>query len=56
MIWVHLLVVLFFIYLGTRLGGIGIGFAGGLGVVALALMGLKPGPIPFDVISIIIQF
>ena len=55
MIWVHLLVVLFFIYLGTRLGGIGIGFAGGLGVVALALMGLKPGPIPFDVISIIMS-
>ena len=53
MIWVHLLVVLFFIYLGTRLGGIGIGFAGGLGVVVLALMGLTPGPIPFDVISII---
>ena len=55
MIWVHLLVVLFFIYLGTRLGGIGIGFAGGLGVVVLALMGLKPGPIPFDVISIIMS-
>ena len=55
MIWVHLLVVLFFIYLGTRLGGISIGFAGGLGVVVLALMGLKPGPIPFDVISIIMS-
>ena len=55
MIWVHLLVVLFFIYLGTRLGGIGIGFAGGLGVVVLALMGLTPGPIPFDVISIIMS-
>ena len=55
MIGVHLLVVLFFIYLGTRLGGIGIGFAGGLGVVVLALMGLKPGPIPFDVISIIMS-
>lgn len=55
MIWIHLLIVLFFIYLGTRLGGIGIGFAGGLGVVVLALMGLKPGPIPFDVISIIMS-
>lgn len=55
MIWLHLLVVLFFIYLGTRLGGIGIGFAGGLGVVVLALMGLTPGPIPFDVISIIMS-
>ena len=55
MILVHLLIVLFFIYLGTRLGGIGIGFAGGLGVVVLALMGLTPGPIPFDVISIIMS-
>ena len=55
MIWVHLLIVLFFIYLGTKLGGIGIGFAGGLGVVVLALMGLTPGPIPFDVISIIMS-
>lgn len=53
MIWLHLLVVLLFIFLGTRLGGIGIGFAGGLGVVALALLGLTPGAIPFDVISII---
>ncbi len=37
MIWLQFLVVLFFIFLGTRLGGIGIGF-GGLGVVALALL------------------
>lgn len=53
MIWLHLLIVLFFIFLGTRLGGIGIGFAGGLGVIVLAFMGLEPGAIPFDVISII---
>lgn len=53
MIWLHLAIVLFFIFLGTRLGGIGIGFMGGLGVVALSLFGLKPGAIPFDVISII---
>ena len=55
MIWLQFLVVLFFIFLGTRLGGIGIGFAGGLGVVALALLGLTPGEIPFDVISIIMS-
>lgn len=53
MIWLHLAVVLLFIFLGTRLGGIGIGFMGGMGVVALALLGLTPGAIPFDVISII---
>lgn len=53
MIWLHLAVVLLFIFLGTRLGGIGIGFMGGLGVVVLSLLGLKPGAIPFDVISII---
>lgn len=53
MIWLHLAVVLLFIFLGTRLGGLGIGFMGGMGVVVLALLGLKPGDIPFDVISII---
>ncbi len=53
MIWLHLAVVLLFIFLGTRLRGLGIGFMGGMGVVALALLGLKPGDIPFDVISII---
>lgn len=39
--------------MGARLGGIGIGFAGGLGVLVLAAIGVKPGTIPFDVISII---
>lgn len=53
MIWLHLAVVLLFIFLGSRLGGIGIGFMGGLGVVVLAFLGLAPGSIPFDVISII---
>lgn len=40
-------------FLGARLGGIGIGFAGGIGVLVLAIIGVKPGSIPFDVISII---
>ena len=53
MVWLHLLIVLFFIFLGTRLRGIGIGFAGGLGVIALVAFGVEPGVIPFDVISII---
>lgn len=54
MIVVELAIVLLAIWLGARLGGIGIGFAGGLGVLALTLVcGLKPGAIPFDVIEII---
>ena len=55
--WViELLVVLGFIFLGARLGSIGIGFAGGMGVLVLALVfGLKPGDIPIDVILIIMS-
>jgi anaerobic C4-dicarboxylate transporter DcuA len=55
--WImELLVVLIFIFLGARLGSIGIGFAGGLGVLVLALVfGLKPGDIPIDVILIIMS-
>ncbi|WP_104400329.1 anaerobic C4-dicarboxylate transporter [Vibrio penaeicida] len=54
MIMVELLVVLLFIYLGARIGGIGIGFAGGAGVVALTMvLGVPAGNIPVDVILII---
>ncbi|ORM73784.1 C4-dicarboxylate ABC transporter [Pantoea wallisii] len=54
MVIVELVVVLLAIWLGARLGGIGIGFAGGLGVLVLTLFcGMKPGVIPFDVIEII---
>lgn len=50
----ELIIVLLAIYLGARLGGIGIGFAGGLGVLVLTLVfQIKPGAIPFDVIEII---
>ena len=53
---IELLVVLIFIFLGARLGSIGIGFAGGLGVLVLSLVfGLKPGDIPIDVILIIMS-
>jgi anaerobic C4-dicarboxylate transporter DcuA len=51
---VELLVVLLFIWFGARLGSIGIGYAGGFGVLVLSIVfGLKPGDIPFDVILII---
>ena len=44
MFWIHLLVVLVFIFIGARKGGIAIGFAGGAGVLALALLaGLQVG-------------
>ncbi|WP_419174582.1 anaerobic C4-dicarboxylate transporter [Desulfosediminicola sp.] len=51
---IELLVVLFFIWLGARIGSIGIGFAGGFGVLTLAVVfGIEPGAIPMDVILII---
>jgi anaerobic C4-dicarboxylate transporter DcuA len=53
MIAVQFAVVLAAIFVGARLGGIAIGFAGGLGVLVLALLGLKPGEMPLDVVSII---
>lgn len=44
------------IFLGVKLGGMGIGYAGGLGVVILTLcLGLNPGQIPWDVILIIMS-
>lgn len=44
------------IFLGVKLGGMAIGYAGGLGVVALSLLlGMKPGNIPWDVILIIMS-
>ena len=51
---IELVVVLFFIWLGARLGSIGIGFAGGFGVLVLGFaFGVPPGAIPTDVILII---
>lgn len=49
----QIIVLLGTIFLGIRLGGIAIGYAGGLGVIALGLLGLTPGKIPWDVILII---
>ncbi len=56
MIWLQLAVVLAFIFLGARLGSIGIGFAGAVGVGVLTLgLGMTPGSIPIDVILIIMS-
>lgn len=52
----QVIVLLGAIFVGIRLGGIGIGYAGGLGVVILGLvLGMKPGDIPWDVILIIMS-
>lgn len=54
MVILELIVLLGAIFIGIRLGGIAIGYAGGLGVVVLSLvLGMKPGSIPWDVILII---
>lgn len=55
MMLIQFLVVLVAIYVGARLGGIAIGFAGGVGVLALAILGAHPGELPLDVISIILS-
>lgn len=55
MVFIELAVVLGAIFLGARLGSIGIGFAGGFGVLALAVLGITPGSIPVDVILIIMS-
>lgn len=54
MLILQVIVLLGAIFLGIRLGGIAIGYAGGLGVIVLGLcLGMKPGAIPWDVILII---
>ena len=52
----QVIVLLGAIYLGVKIGGIAIGYAGGLGVVVLSLaLGMTPGKIPWDVILIIMS-
>lgn len=53
----QLIVVLAFIYLGARLGSIGVGTAGGAGLLVLAILGIKVSmdQMPTDVITIIIS-
>ncbi len=56
MIWAQFAVVLVFIFIGARIGSIGIGLAGGAGVIVLGLMGLPVDPmegIPWSVLGII---
>lgn len=53
MLILEIIVLLGAIFLGVKLGGMAIGYAGGLGVVILTMLGLKAGSIPWDVILII---
>lgn len=57
MLWIQFVVVLLFIFIGARLGGIAIGFAGGAGVIALAALNLPTNIsfIPIEVILIIMS-
>lgn len=56
MIIAQFAVVLLFVFIGARIGGIGIGLAGGAGVIVLGLLGLDVDPatgVPWDVLGII---
>ena len=54
MIFLQLIIVLLCIIIGARMGGIGLGVMGGLGVALLTfLFGAKPGALPIDVMLMI---
>lgn len=56
MIWFHLAVAIIFIIIGSRLGGVSVGLAGGAGCIVLAATGLHTKvaeDIPWTVIGII---
>lgn len=56
MLILQIIVLLGAIFVGIRLGGIGVGYAGGIGVIILGLgLGMTPGSIPWDVILIIMS-
>ena len=54
MFWLQFLVVMFCVAVGGRLGGVGLGAAGGLGVCIMVLvLGVQPGSPPVSVLLII---
>ena len=56
MVWVHFILLLGCIVYAAKLGGIGVGMAGGLGMfIAVFCLGLPPGSMPLDVILIIMS-
>lgn len=55
MVWLQLALVLFFLYLGARLGGAGLGIMGGLGLSVLVfIFKLQPTSAPIDVMLMIL--
>jgi anaerobic C4-dicarboxylate transporter DcuB len=55
MFWIEFAVLLTAIYLGIRVGGIGLGLVGGTGVTVFTFVfGMKPGGPPIDVMLIIV--
>lgn len=55
MFWIEFAVLLLAIYVGIRVGGIGLGLIGGVGVTIFTfLFGMKPGNPPIDVMLIIV--
>lgn len=55
MIWLELAVTLLALYVGARIGGLGMGITGGVGVVILCFgFGLVPGDPPISVMLIIL--
>ncbi|SDH68246.1 anaerobic C4-dicarboxylate transporter [Roseospirillum parvum] len=55
MLWIQLAITLGALYLGARIGGLGMGITGGLGVVILCFgFGLEPGSPPISVMLIIL--
>lgn len=55
MIWIQLAITLLALYVGARIGGLGMGITGGLGVVVLCFgFGLTPGDPPIAVMLIIL--
>lgn len=56
LILIQLLIVLAMIFIGARMGGIGLGIYGMVGVAILVFVfGLKPGQLPIDVMLIIVS-
>lgn len=56
MVWLHFALLFACIIYAAKLGGIGVGMAGGLGMaIAVFCFGLPPGSMPIDVILIIMS-
>lgn len=55
MFWVHFAILLLAIFIGIRVGGIGLGLIGGAGVTVFTFaFGMQPGSPPIDVMLIIL--